>query len=84
MQFTYHSVHCFDKQTNFLFGWLDFASNVHISNTKTKMTEETDFPKEINELNKNKNTIRCQFCDSIILKAMTANYSENEVSRINK
>lgn len=46
------------------------------------MTEETDFPSEIDN-NKNKNTIRCQFCDSIILKAKSANYSENEVSSIN-
>lgn len=46
------------------------------------MTEETDFPNEIDN-NKNKNTIRCQFCDSIILKAKSANYSENEVSSIN-
>lgn len=44
------------------------------------MTEETDFPKEIDDNNKNKNTIRCQFCDSIILKAKSANYSENEVN----
>lgn len=42
------------------------------------MTEETDFPNEIDD-NKNKNTIRCQFCDSIILKARSADYSENEV-----
>lgn len=43
------------------------------------MTEETDFPKEIDD-NKNKNTIRCQFCDSIILKAKSASYSETEVN----
>lgn len=43
------------------------------------MTEEIDFLKEVDD-NKNKNTIRCHFCDSIILKAKSANYSENEVS----
>lgn len=43
------------------------------------MTDEINFAKEIDN-NQNKNTIRCQFCDSIILKAKSANYSENEVS----
>lgn len=42
------------------------------------MTEETDFSEEIED-NKNKNTIRCQFCNTIILKAKSAKYIENEV-----
>lgn len=43
------------------------------------MTDESNFYKEIDN-NKNKNSVRCQFCDSVILKAKSANYSENEVS----
>lgn len=59
--------------------YLGRARVLHIDINTSKMTEETDFPKEIDD-NKNKNTIRCQFCDSIILKARSASYSENEVS----
>lgn len=43
------------------------------------MTDESSFPSEINENNQNKNTVRCQFCNSIILKAKSANYVEQEV-----
>lgn len=46
-----------------------------------KMTDETNFCKEIDN-NRNKNSVRCQFCNSIILKPNSANYSENEVSFI--
>lgn len=42
------------------------------------MTEENDFPNQIADGNQNKNAIQCQFCDSIILKAKSAYYSENE------
>lgn len=43
------------------------------------MTDETNFPNEINENSQNKNSVRCQFCNSIILKAKSANYVEQEV-----
>lgn len=43
------------------------------------MTDETNFCNEIDN-NKNKNSVRCQFCNSIILKPNSANYSENEVN----
>lgn len=46
------------------------------------MTDEGNFVKEIDN-NKNKNSVRCQFCDSLLLKAQSANgYSENAVSLI--
>lgn len=51
------------------------------NNQFIKMTDETNFCKEIdNDNNKNKNSVRCQFCNSIILKPNSANYSENEVN----
>lgn len=42
------------------------------------MSEEKNFKSEIVE-NKNKNTIRCKFCNSLMLKSMSANYIEVEV-----
>lgn len=43
------------------------------------MTDESNFVKEIDN-NKNKNSVRCQFCDSLLLKARSVNgYSENAV-----
>lgn len=43
------------------------------------MTDECDFTNQIDN-NQNKNSVHCQFCDSVILKAKIANYTENEVS----
>lgn len=47
------------------------------------MTDEINFAKEIDN-NTNKNSVRCQYCNSIILKPKSASYSENEVSSIKK
>lgn len=55
------------------------AKEKSITNFRSKMTDETNFCKEIDN-NKNKNSVRCQFCNSIILKPNSANYSENEVN----
>lgn len=43
------------------------------------MTEESDFPLQIDE-EKNRNSIYCQFCNSIMLKPKTAFYMEDEVN----
>lgn len=42
------------------------------------MTDESDFPLQIDE-DKNRNSIYCQFCDSLLLKPKTALYMEYEV-----
>lgn len=47
---------------------------------QSKMTDESDFTNQIDN-NQNKNSIHCQFCNSVILKAKVANYTENEVSQ---
>ncbi|KAG4076221.1 hypothetical protein HA402_014770 [Bradysia odoriphaga] len=43
------------------------------------MTDESDFPSQIDE-NRNKNSIYCQYCDSLMLKPKTASYMEDEFS----
>lgn len=55
------------------------AKEKSITNFRSKMTDETNFCKEIDN-NKNKNSVRCKFCSSIILKPNSANYSDNEVN----
>lgn len=44
------------------------------------MTDESDFPLQIDE-DKNRNSIYCQFCDSLLLKPKTALYMEYEVKK---
>lgn len=49
------------------------------------MTDESDFPSQI-EGDKNRNSIYCQYCNSIMLKPKTASYVEDEVNyeKLNK
>ncbi len=42
------------------------------------MTDESDFPSQIDE-DKNRTSIYCQYCNSIMLKPKTALYMEDEV-----
>lgn len=43
------------------------------------MTEEAVFPDQIVD-GKNKTNVRCQFCNSLMLKAQEGSYNEQEVS----
>lgn len=45
---------------------------------KLNMTDESDFPLQVDD-EKNRNSIYCQFCNSIMLKPKTAFYMEDEV-----
>lgn len=42
------------------------------------MTDKANFADQI-ENDKNKNNVRCQFCNSLMLKGKEASYSEQEV-----
>lgn len=44
-----------------------------------KMTEEANFADQI-ENDKNKTNVRCQFCNSLMIKAQEAKYCEQKVS----
>lgn len=48
---------------------------------KRKMTEEANFADQI-ENDKNKTNVRCQFCNSLMIKAKEAKYCEQKVSFI--
>lgn len=45
------------------------------------MTEEANFADQI-ENDKNKTNVRCQFCNSLMIKAKEAKYCEQKVSFI--
>lgn len=44
-----------------------------------EMTEEANFADQIED-DKNKTNVRCQFCNSLIIKAKEATYCEQKVS----
>jgi len=43
------------------------------------MAEEADFSEQITD-GKNKSNVRCQFCNSLMLKAQEGTYNQEEVS----
>jgi len=45
------------------------------------MTEEADFAGQIVD-GKNKTNVRCQFCNSLMLKAQEGTFNEKEVSSL--